>query len=81
MSEEMSKETVNIRVDEMNAMALAANLEDLRLSYDKRIEALENDISTLRNLIAKQSQVIGQALQHVMGAGSTVLDPHPEDKR
>ena len=64
-----------------NAMALAENLADLREKYDLRIIALENDVATLRKLIDQQTKVIGMALQNTMGNGSTVPDPHPEDKR
>ena len=64
-----------------NAMALAENLADLRDKYDLRITALENDVATLRHLIDAQTKVIGMALQNVMGSGSTVVDPHPEDVR
>lgn len=59
-------------VDEMNAMALAANLADLRQVYDARLQALENEVAAMRALVQNQSQVIGDALQRVMGSGSTV---------
>jgi hypothetical protein len=78
---EKDKKALNLRIDEMNAMALAENLADLRQVYDLKFTALENDIATLRHLVASQSQIIGQALQNTMGAGSTVADPNPEDVR
>jgi len=69
-----SKEELQERIDEMNAMALAENLAELRTHYEQRLTALENDVASMRTLIQNQSQVIGQALQAVMGSGSTVKE-------
>ena len=68
------KEELQERVDEMNAQALAENLAELRTHYEQRLTALENDVASMRILIQNQSQVIGQALQAVMGSGSTVKE-------
>jgi len=71
---EMSKDEVDDKISEMNALALAENLTELREHYEVRLTALENDVASMRILIQKQSQVIGQALQNVMGHGSTEQD-------
>lgn len=60
-----------VLIGEMNAAALAANLAELRTHYDERLTALENEAATLRKLLARQNQVIGDALQRVYGSGST----------
>jgi hypothetical protein len=39
-----------------------------------RIRSMENEIATTKALVQKQSAVIGQALQRVMGSGSTVRE-------
>ena len=72
--EEMSKEEVDDKISVMNAMAIADNLAELREHYETRLTALENEVATQRILINKQSQLIGQALQNVMGHGSTVKE-------
>lgn len=59
-------------IHERNALALADNLADLRLGVDVRFTALENEIVTLKQLVQRQSQVLGDALQALMGRGSTV---------
>lgn len=64
----------NDRAHEMNALALADNLADLRLGVDLRFSALENEITTLKQLVQRQSQVLGDALQALMGSGSTVKE-------
>ena len=61
-------------IDELNALALAANLAELREHYEARLTALENNVSSLSALVQAQSQVIGEALQQVMGRGSTVKE-------
>lgn len=78
---EADKKALHARIDERNAVALAENLTDLRIEYDRRITAMENDIASLKHLVQSQSRVIGETLQAVMGRGSTVADPHPEDER
>ena len=70
-----------VLISEMNAKALAASLAELREHYEARLTALENSVQTMRDLIQQQTQVIGVALQQVRGSGSTVPDPHPEDRR
>lgn len=66
---------------ERNDQGLADNIAALRMEYESRFVALENDIASLKHLVQNQSRVIGEALQSVMGNGSTVPDPNPEDKR
>jgi hypothetical protein len=66
---------------EMNDIALAAAIDDLRDSNEARLVALENNVETLRGLVQSQTQVIGEALGRLMGRGSTVADPTPEDLR
>lgn len=61
----------NARVDELNALALAENLAELRTHYDQRLEALENEIETLKGIVQSQTQVIGQAIGQVWGSGRT----------
>lgn len=61
----------DVLISEMNAAALAENLAELRLHYDSRITALENDVASLRALVQKQSQVLGETLARLMGSGST----------
>jgi hypothetical protein len=61
-------------IDEQNARALAANLTDWRAESERRFAALENEVATMRTLVAAQNQVIGDALQRVMGSGATVVE-------
>jgi len=68
------KQLGDVLISELNAMALAANLAELRTHYDERLLALENDVATMRDLIQKQTQVIGDTIQRVMGSGSTVKE-------
>ena len=60
--------------DEMNAMALAQNLADLRSQLEFRFAALENKVQTLENLLSEQNRVLGEALQMAYGRGSTVKE-------
>ena len=62
-----------------NAQALADNIADMRRTYGRDIAALQNDVAALRQLVNDQSRVIGQALQHVMGSGSTEVDRGDHD--
>jgi hypothetical protein len=77
----MGDEETNMRVDEMNALALAANIADHRATTDTRFTALENQVASLSTLVQNQSRVIGEFIQRVAGSGSTEPDPHPEDTR
>jgi hypothetical protein len=66
-----TKRELDVLIGEMNAQALADNLAELRTHYDERLRALENEVASLRILVQNQSRVIGEALQRVMGTGST----------
>lgn len=66
-----TKRERDVLISEMNAQALADNLAELRGHYDVRLLALENEVASLRVLVGHQSRVIGEALQRVMGTGST----------
>jgi hypothetical protein len=68
-------------VDELNAKALAQAINTLRADYELRLTSAENNIEVLKDLVQKQSQVLGQTLQATWGSGSTVPDPNPDDKR
>jgi uncharacterized membrane protein len=59
-------------VDELNAVSLAENLAELRLSYDARLEALEAIVRDLREVVQGQAQMIGVLTQQTWGSGSTV---------
>lgn len=59
------------RVDELNALALAENLAELRQHYDQRIEFLENEVRKLNEIVQGQTQVIGTAIGQLWGSGST----------
>lgn len=61
-------------ISEMNALALAENLAELRTHYEERITALENNVASLRILVQNQSRVIGEAMTRLMGSGSTEGD-------
>lgn len=69
--DDMEKARLFARVDELNAIALADNLADLRLHFEERLGILENKVQTLEGLVQNQSQVIGEALGRLMGSGST----------
>lgn len=60
--------------EEMNAMALAQNLADLRVTYDQRLTALENKVASLESLLQSQARVLGEALAMAYGKGSTVQE-------
>jgi len=66
-----TKHELDVLIGEMNAAALAQNLNELRTHYDMRLIALENEIASMRILVQNQSRIIGEALQRVMGSGST----------
>jgi len=61
----------NARVDELNSLALAENLADLRQTYDARFQALENEIRRLNELVQAQTQMIGVAVGQIWGGGPT----------
>lgn len=65
---------LNARVDELNALALAENLGELRQLYDAKFEALENEIKLLKELVQQQTQTIGMAIGQLWGSGSTVKE-------
>ena len=54
-----------------NAQALANNLAELRVRFETRLQILENDVATIRSLIDRQTQVLGNVMQRMMGSGST----------
>ena len=66
---------------EKNDEALAANIADHRDEVNLRLATLENELAKIKSLVQGQSKVIGDTLQQVMGHGSTVTDPNPEDTR
>jgi len=70
-----------IRITAGRERAISANLQgvtdtmaDLREQYEIRLIALENEVASLRNIVQAQTQVIGDALQRIMGSGSTERD-------
>ena len=66
-----TKHELDVLIGEMNAAALAQNLNELRTHYDLRLSAVENELVSMRILVQNQSRVIGEALQRIMGTGST----------
>lgn len=61
-------------VNELNAQALAANLADLRSSYDARLLVIENKLTSLESLLESQTRVLQEALVMAYGKGSTVQE-------
>lgn len=57
--------------DEKNALALAETMHAFHEESDARFRALENEVKTLKELVQKQSQTIGIAIQRLWGTGST----------
>jgi prefoldin subunit 5 len=55
-------------------MALAEHIAAMETRYNEAIEVLSNEVATLRDLLTKQNQVLGNVLQQVMGSGSTVRE-------
>ncbi len=68
-------------IEVRNAQAVMDAFNDYRARTDKRLQALENEILTLKDMVQKQTRAIGLALQQTHGSGSTVPDPNPNDKR
>lgn len=64
-------------VDGQNAKAILETLSHWQGIYDLELSALRNEVLTLKALVAKQNQVLGDALQRLMGTGSTVRDDGP----
>ena len=73
-SEYNTRLKANARVDELNALALADNLNELRTHYDLRLEALESEIRKLNDLVQEQSRIIGTAIGQLWGSGPTVKE-------
>lgn len=63
-----------IKISELNALALAGNLAELRTHYDERLDALAKEVASQRATIAAMNTYIGQAMQQFMGGGSTEPD-------
>jgi len=71
------KDPLQIELNKRNLDTLYQVFELLSNKLDEqtaRITSMENEIATTRSLVQSQSQVIGQALQAVMGSGSTVRE-------
>lgn len=60
--------------DEMNAMALAQNLAQLRDHYEARLTAIENKLASIEQLMVSQQRVLNEALVMAYGKGSTVQE-------
>lgn len=70
--DEQEKLKTEARVDELNALALAENLADLRQEVDARLTAMANEIETMKQIVAGMHQTIGNTIAQVWGHGSTV---------
>jgi len=72
--EEFERQKLHARVDELNALALAETLAELRQIYDAKFEALENEIITLKGIVQGMQQTIGNTIAQQWGHGSTIRE-------
>ena len=69
--------TETLSIDQKNALALQADLADLRKrlsDLEVAVTALQLAVSAHRKLTQDQSRVVGEAVARIMGSGSTVRD-------
>ena len=66
-------------IDIRNAQAVAANLAAFQTQVEGRLQFLENEVATMKNLLNGVMQTVAVALHEVRGTGATVEDDGDHD--